>query len=155
MPDFSCSDLREADFSRHALLLFIDNAGAKALDYYHWPVQFQGANLAKANFRDLEMYAIEQPAGTIHPFAGGGGGDVVEIEKDIYLDRYLPDDEAKLGKSMKSFPITANGFVKSFRGTNWKDATLPVWLRDFLDKENVSQVYEFKDGTPCRPVAPW
>jgi uncharacterized protein YjbI with pentapeptide repeats len=151
MPDFSCADLQGADFSGHALFVFVESDAAKVIGYYHWPVRFQGANLSGVNLRGLDPFSV----GPIKPFAGCCGGEGSKIKGNVFLDNYRPDDEAKLDDSMKNIPITANGIIKSFSGSNWKSASLPVWLREFLESQDVTETYKFDDGYPCEPLAPW
>lgn len=155
MPDFSCADLRGAVFAGHLLFAFVSDEAAKTLGYYDWPVKLSGANISGANFKRMGRASVthdKEQAGT--PFAGCCGGEGFEIKEGVHLNYYHPDDDSGLEESLKNFGITADGFVSTFQGSNWPSAVLPVWLKEFLERNKVSSVYTIQDGH-CRPRVSW
>ncbi len=150
-PDFSCSDLRNADFSGHPLFVILaDDYRVPGPTLAEVSPQFNGANLEGADLRNIRFVQITAEGNHREAFPSrvGFGNDFgngyVEMTFEIEPDSSTPD--------VTGFSRISE-IQQQFAGTNWQQAKFPAAVRQWLDRNP-----PWKDQNtmkPCEPRAKW
>ena len=159
LPDFSCADLRDADFSGHALFGFARNGLHEAAKFYgSWP-DFEGANLAGADMKHISVFVLSENDDRgwqrIIPTIGGGASG----DGRYFAGIYQMNPEAGWGAEPSDYTKSLVDLQAAFLASNWGSAKLPRAIADWLAAKQVSQDASGRSiiaGTePCKPRSPW
>jgi len=155
-PDFTCSNLEDADFSRQPLFAFIEEAPNFLPPGQFFTAQFSYANLRRADFRAMGVYGAissgqqENPRRSAlqlreeFPLALDGFQVGEEKESEIpYADGttkkvgYLPfagsvNASAPLQHDTRQFKTAFENVARAFANSNWSEARLPNSMQQFL-----------------------
>jgi hypothetical protein len=158
MPDFSCADLREADFTGHPLFGIVRNEVPERKFFMREP-KFGGANIAKSDMRNTSMYVLKKANDHDLPISWLGGRGVSLGNGEYFDGVFSIDAESPLEKNQSAFSRSLSHIVWSFEGSNWKSAQLPKAITELLIKagtpEHANPLLKVNGKEPCSPRAPW
>jgi hypothetical protein len=141
-PDFSCANLRGADFTWHPLI-FVPPASLNTSTDGASP-RFAGANLEGANLERLMMLGLGPANSAKWPFptSADSAGGSVELGNGLALAQMPIDPKARLAHALPNAPeyphdyspfaATYSTIRDAFRAAHWKDASLPHAVREVL-----------------------
>jgi uncharacterized protein YjbI with pentapeptide repeats len=160
MPDFSCSDLRNADFKGQPLFVILadDYRGPGPRGFVSQAPTFTGANLGGADLRYVRVLQIGAEDDYRMAFFGHEAQRVLGFFKAYAETIYQIDPERPLAPGVKKFSITLEGISDEFDGTNWRAALLPKAIREWLEDpdHHPSETPHVLPGEkPCEPRAKW
>jgi uncharacterized protein YjbI with pentapeptide repeats len=153
MPDFSCSDLRNADFTGHPL--FAINANdIPDLQFVYFPASFYGANVKGADLHEIQVFGTvsdDDHRSPIRTISGSGSrpGDA-KYTRSVYKI----DPDAPLTPGFEQFSSALRQVSYAFSGSNWRDASLPKSLREWLD-QNSPESMPRGSGNQCESRTKW
>lgn len=154
-PDFSCSDLRNADFSGHSV--FGVAADDFPIQFMSTGPQFSRANLKNADFTNAQIFGVNlnsdsrfpftrTPGLTTQGFISSGAHPVTHWTAKLTSDSLLSND-------YKAFTARLNNFTLGFVGSNWRQAKLPTAIKQWLEQEPPEKLYPNYSGSKCEPRA--
>jgi len=156
MPDFSCSDLRNADFTGHSLF------GVAANDIPELSVDFRGpnfrrANLGGADLSNIQVFGLADENDHRFPFYTVSGSGFLPEEAKYVRHTYRIDPDAPLAPGFSDFSTTLNYISYALADSNWRAAQLPKAVREWLDQKPPpeNQPVFFRGQKPCEPRARW
>ena len=149
-PDFSCADLRGADFSASYL---IGMAPDQSTAFVNGAALFEGADLAGTNFDDVVVYALvpgtakSMPA---LPLPVTVTASTEMLGKYVFVQALFGPRDATSGDA-KDYEDALGELQSSFDGTNWTKAKLPPefarWLTENKPESDLRSV-------TCKPRHP-
>jgi uncharacterized protein YjbI with pentapeptide repeats len=145
-PDFSCADLRGADFKGHAIFGFSENGLDRGMFV---PAHFYKANLDRADFRFSRAYGVFSAKG-FFPFNSSGNGQIVgniQAFSGTIDPPLLPD---KIDK----FSISLSMISDMFAGSNWQSAQLPGPITEVLKRNPPLPTLSPTPGVPGSSCTP-
>lgn len=132
-PDFSCADLREADFRGHSLFFI---ASAPNFTQYFVSPRFSEANLERTDFRFALAYGIiyksefsEFPVSFANARGLNAGG---HIWGDV--ETYTQPIGDNLQPSASKFALSFQMMAVSFSGSTWRGAQFPGSIRRAFER---------------------
>jgi hypothetical protein len=168
-PDFTCADLRKADFSGFPLFAFISE---KSVDYFTTPLSVQqpvfvNAKLDDTDFRHIRQFGsvpLPQPVDTTvstdkadvaGPF-GVCDGSYVEAEQDgkrFALYEYSTCDWSPESKDLGQFKTSIDFIFDNLSGSTWMNASYPPGMLDALKARVGPRTGMLRKEPPpvCRP----
>jgi uncharacterized protein YjbI with pentapeptide repeats len=149
-PDFSCADLRGADFSGSYLVGLNPDDMTQFLS---GAAQFQGADLAAANFDGIVVYALvpgTAKAKPALPLPVSVTESTPMLDKYVFVQALFGRRDATSGDA-KDYDDTLDELRSSFDGTNWTKAKLPPEFARWLAADKPSGLSVV---TSCKPRHP-
>lgn len=160
-PDFSCADLREADFSGLHVFDLTQEEFMEGNPHASSPFDFSGANLEGANFRRSTVYGIVRREILMgshvteyamnFPFAGGGTG-ILFGDVEVYLEP-IHEDSRFLVATMPKYKTSLFSMEYMLGRTNWWSAKLPQGISGYLGEE--CEVHKWLPMEGCTARVPW
>jgi uncharacterized protein YjbI with pentapeptide repeats len=130
-PDFSCADLRNADFSSHSLFAVVAD-DLPELAWLAFPSQFEASNLEGTRFDSVKVYGVHLGANLTLPFPSPRSGG--EGFKELWT--YTAEISAgPLDKNVSRFSSSLNQMSRAFAGSNWQAASFPEPLLQYLRQD--------------------
>jgi uncharacterized protein YjbI with pentapeptide repeats len=151
MPDFSCADLREADFTGHTVFGVMTNELAERPRFF--PPRFWNANVANARFgrATLATWMLDDFRTLPIPVTHGSG---MKSEKpgEPWRGTYHMDQNAPLAEDHKRFLTSLRSISHAFSGSNWREADLPRAIAEWLTiNQPARQAPVLVGEKPCEP----
>jgi uncharacterized protein YjbI with pentapeptide repeats len=160
MPDFSCSNLENADFSGASLFELVSNA-VSINGFEDWGPIFWRANLKDANMRTAQFFGLATGHDPQFPFGDHGttslNGLSPHNSKDVRAQPMIPtlyrvNPNAPLGKSASDFSSSLSQLSTNFGDSNWQEAKLPKGLQTWLEQQSHAKFVSVESLTqPCVP----
>jgi uncharacterized protein YjbI with pentapeptide repeats len=153
MPDFHCSDLRNADFSGHPLFGIIAD-DISELAFVEFPAKFARANLKGADFSRIQIFGLRSDHDNRSPFVETQGGGSRPNDAKYIRGSYQIDSDAPLTGDINDFTKSLNRVSHAFAETNWSAAKLPRGIRQWLEQHRPGvQAPRIVGEEPCQPRA--
>jgi hypothetical protein len=136
-PDYSCADLRDADFKGTWLVGlesdYFLKRGPQPSKALLGPY-FRFANIAKTKFRNVRMFGVRPPEEKLMPLAAFGhyGGQVSTQGVSYVWYAAEIDGSAPLSPEHAHFPEELNSVHSQFAGSNYSEALLPLGIQQWL-----------------------
>jgi uncharacterized protein YjbI with pentapeptide repeats len=150
-PNFSCADLRGANFAGHPVFPLVSPAIADRV-LVEGP-KFTAADLAGANFTGSHIFGLltEDDQYKRLPFVGSGGGSRHEEDFAWQVEYELIEHDLPQG-SMEPYADFFQGLAWNLSGSNWTEAAFPRGIVDLFEQDPPSScVQKFDKSSPCIP----
>lgn len=148
-PDFSCADLRGADFSGSYLVgMGQDLTGV----FVNGAAMFEGADLAGANFDDIVVYSLVPGAPKAMPalpLPVTVTASTPMLGKYVFVQALFGPRDATSGDA-KGYESALGELQESFDGTNWAKAKLPPEFAKWLAENKPDST----SSLTCKPRHP-
>jgi uncharacterized protein YjbI with pentapeptide repeats len=161
-PDFSCADLRGADFTGHPLLALVPDRISGPIGILP---QFSGANLKDANFSAIGVYGLDDSSPLQVPLEIKPTATISLPHSRVFQYATTIKLDSPLLPVAKEFGQSLDALCTALNGSNWREANLSSALRIWLETKPPSEDWRtgvmrsremFRDDrSPCRPIAPW
>jgi len=127
-PNFSCADLRNADFSGHPIFAIVHPSAHTFLD----GGRFIGTDMAGVDFSNSMMFGQTREDEHRIPFAGSGSSIIGASANGMtsFAYTFLPYADSTL----QSYEATLKRLGRQFSGSNWREAVFPEFLKMWFDK---------------------
>lgn len=163
-PDFSCADLRKADFSGHPVFGFASTKaglanGAPALILV--PASFVGVDLEGTKFGEAKMFGARSeneilPWPTDGPDSGTESASL--LPSRLFEFDFSKDDDHGPGREeagdLSGYDKSFAFFQQGFAGSNWRSAIFPSKVRSWLEAHTPPTDLHFGTRSPCEPRRP-
>lgn len=151
-PNFSCADLRGADFSGAPIFHMSQDEFFKRQEIFVQGFNFNGANLEGADFQFAKVFGLGHRS--YREYSGvetNGGTGIGSGAIDAFMGQLGPESRL-LAEEMDLHESSLLRLMMNFSASNWQAAKLP---RGFYGYFLSNSEMEEEPGSECTPRSPW